>query len=76
MPIPVLSSCGEVRNRTCMNKQEDIKIQLLCNIFITECPANDVLCDSKLQRGCGKCVRPEERDLQCSDRRCSTFHSP
>ncbi|VDO48899.1 unnamed protein product [Onchocerca flexuosa] len=35
----------------------------------TECPVNKVLCDSRMRRGCGKCVRMEERDMQCSDRR-------
>ncbi|VDK64413.1 unnamed protein product [Onchocerca ochengi] len=34
-----------------------------------ECPVNKVLCDSKIRRGCGKCVKMEERDVQCSDRR-------
>ncbi|VDN22396.1 unnamed protein product [Gongylonema pulchrum] len=34
-----------------------------------ECPADSVLCDTKLQRGCGKCVKPKDRELQCSDRR-------
>lgn len=34
---------------------------------------NKVLCDSKINKGCGKCVKTEERDMRCSDRRCSFF---
>uniref|UniRef100_A0A915Q7J5 Fibrinogen C-terminal domain-containing protein n=1 Tax=Setaria digitata TaxID=48799 RepID=A0A915Q7J5_9BILA len=34
-----------------------------------ECPANTVLCDSKISHGCGKCVKLEERDMRCRDRR-------
>ncbi|CAG9536270.1 unnamed protein product [Cercopithifilaria johnstoni] len=34
-----------------------------------ECPVNKVLCDSKIRDGCGKCVKVEERDMLCSDRR-------
>ncbi|KAK6102839.1 Fibrinogen beta and gamma chains C-terminal globular domain family protein [Brugia pahangi] len=34
-----------------------------------ECPVNKVLCDSKVSNGCGKCVKMEERDMLCSDRR-------
>ncbi|VDN01289.1 unnamed protein product [Thelazia callipaeda] len=34
-----------------------------------ECPLNTILCDSKSRRGCGKCVKAKERDIQCRDRR-------
>ncbi|VDK75336.1 unnamed protein product [Litomosoides sigmodontis] len=34
-----------------------------------ECPVNEVLCDAKARNGCGKCVKMEERDMYCSDRR-------
>lgn len=34
---------------------------------------NKVLCDSKISHGCGKCVKIDERDMRCSDRRCLFF---